>query len=51
LPAISLPCGFTKTGLPIGLQIAGPPGREDVVLQAAYVYEQATNWHQREPAL
>jgi Asp-tRNA(Asn)/Glu-tRNA(Gln) amidotransferase A subunit family amidase len=51
LPAISLPCGFTKTGLPIGLQIAGPPGREDVVLQAAHLYEQVTAWHQREPAL
>jgi len=51
LPAISLPCGFTRAGLPIGLQIAGPPGREDVVLQAAHVYEQATDWHEREPAL
>jgi aspartyl-tRNA(Asn)/glutamyl-tRNA(Gln) amidotransferase subunit A len=51
LPAISLPCGFTKTGLPIGLQIAGPAGREDVVLRAAHAYEQATDWHQREPGL
>jgi aspartyl-tRNA(Asn)/glutamyl-tRNA(Gln) amidotransferase subunit A len=51
LPAISLPCGFTKTGLPIGVQIAGAPGREDVVLRLAYAYEQATNWHWREPIL
>lgn len=51
LPAISLPCGFTKTGLPIGLQIAGAPAREDVVLRLAYDYEQATNWHEREPIL
>jgi len=51
LPAISLPCGFTRTGLPIGLQIAGPPGGEDVVLQAAQIYEQATGWYQREPAI
>jgi aspartyl-tRNA(Asn)/glutamyl-tRNA(Gln) amidotransferase subunit A len=48
LPAISVPCGFTQSGLPIGLQIAGPPWREDMVLQLAYAYEQATAWHKRE---
>jgi len=42
LPAISVPCGFTKSGLPIGLQIAGPPWREDWVLGLAYAYEQTT---------
>ena len=47
LPAISLPCGFTKSGLPIGLQIAGPPWREDLVLRLAHAYEQATAWHKR----
>jgi aspartyl-tRNA(Asn)/glutamyl-tRNA(Gln) amidotransferase subunit A len=47
LPAISLPCGFTQTGLPIGLQIAGPPWREDLVLRLANAYEQATAWHKR----
>ncbi len=47
LPAISLPCGFTKAGLPIGLQIAGPPWREDLVLRLAGAYERATEWHQR----
>lgn len=51
LPAISVPCGFTGTGLPIGLQIAGPPWSEAAVLRLAYTYEQATNWHKREPAL
>jgi aspartyl-tRNA(Asn)/glutamyl-tRNA(Gln) amidotransferase subunit A len=51
LPAISLPCGFTKAGLPIGLQIAGPPGRDDLVLELAYLYEQATTWHERTPVL
>ena len=45
LPAISVPCGFTKSGLPIGLQIAGPPWREDLVLRLAHAYEQATEWH------
>ena len=41
LPAISIPCGSTQAGLPIGLQIAGAPGREDVVLQFAHACEQA----------
>ena len=48
LPAISVPCGFTQSGLPIGLQIAGPRWREDLVLQFAYCYEQATAWHKRQ---
>jgi len=47
LPAISLPCGFTQAGLPIGLQIAGPHWREDLVLRVALAYEQATAWHKR----
>jgi aspartyl-tRNA(Asn)/glutamyl-tRNA(Gln) amidotransferase subunit A len=47
LPAISLPCGFTQGGLPIGLQIAGPHWREDLVLRLAHAYEQATAWHKR----
>jgi len=47
LPAISIPCGFTQSGLPIGLQIAGPPWREDTVLRLARAYEQATAWHKR----
>jgi aspartyl-tRNA(Asn)/glutamyl-tRNA(Gln) amidotransferase subunit A len=47
LPAISVPCGFTQNGLPIGLQIASPHWREDLVLRLAYAYEQATAWHKR----
>jgi aspartyl-tRNA(Asn)/glutamyl-tRNA(Gln) amidotransferase subunit A len=47
LPAISIPCGFTRGGLPIGLQIAGPHWREDLVLGLAYAYEKATEWHKR----
>jgi Asp-tRNA(Asn)/Glu-tRNA(Gln) amidotransferase A subunit family amidase len=46
LPANSVPCGFTKSGLPIGLQIAGPHWREDLVLRLAHAYEQATAWHE-----
>ncbi len=47
LPAISVPCGFTESGLPIGLQIAGPHWREDLVLRLAHAYEQATAGHGR----
>jgi aspartyl-tRNA(Asn)/glutamyl-tRNA(Gln) amidotransferase subunit A len=49
LPAISVPCGFTEAGLPIGLQVVGSPWREDVVLRLAHAYEQATAWHKRRP--
>jgi aspartyl-tRNA(Asn)/glutamyl-tRNA(Gln) amidotransferase subunit A len=49
LPAISVPCGLTKSGLHIGLQIAGPPWREDLVLRLAHAYEQATEWHKQRP--
>jgi len=51
LPAISIPCGFTTAGLPIGLQIIGPHWKEEGVLRLAYAYEQATNWHKRTPRL
>ena len=51
LPAISVPCGFTQSGLPIGLQIIGPHGGESEVLQLAHAYEQATAWHQHLPNL
>jgi aspartyl-tRNA(Asn)/glutamyl-tRNA(Gln) amidotransferase subunit A len=49
LPAISIPCGFTSTGLPIGLQIVGNAFDEAGVLHVAYAYEQATEWHHRHP--
>lgn len=49
LPAISVPCGFTEAGLPIGLQIIGPHWGEAVILRVAHAYEQATAWHKREP--
>jgi aspartyl-tRNA(Asn)/glutamyl-tRNA(Gln) amidotransferase subunit A len=51
LPAISLPCGFTSAGLPVGLQIVGKPFDEAGVLRVARAYEQATPWHSRHPAL
>jgi aspartyl-tRNA(Asn)/glutamyl-tRNA(Gln) amidotransferase subunit A len=49
LPGLSLPCGFDRGGLPIGLQIVGRPFDEQTVLQTAYAYEQATEWHRRLP--
>lgn len=51
LPTISVPCGFTTSGLPIGLQIAGAPFAESTVLALAHAYEQATEWHGRHPKL
>ncbi|MBM3943275.1 MAG: Asp-tRNA(Asn)/Glu-tRNA(Gln) amidotransferase GatCAB subunit A [SAR202 cluster bacterium] len=50
-PAISVPCGFSQEGLPIGLQLAGRPFDEPTVLRAAHAYEQATSWHQRRPPI
>lgn len=47
LPTISLPCGFTQAGLPIGLQISAAHFREANLLSFAFAYEQATNWHTR----
>ncbi|MBI2149753.1 MAG: amidase [Acidobacteria bacterium] len=51
LPTMSLPCGFTTAGLPIGLQISGAPFAESTVIALAYAYEQATEWHKRRPKL
>jgi len=51
LPAISVPCGFTNSGLPIGLQIVGRHGEESTVIALAHAYEQATAWHKRKPKL
>lgn len=50
LPALTLPCGFSKQNLPIGLQIAGPAFREGLVLSVAYAYQQSTDWHLRRPS-
>jgi len=47
--AMSFPCGFSDEGLPIGLQLIGKPFAEDEMLQAAYAFEQATDWKQRVP--
>ena len=49
LPALSMPCGFTRGGLPIGLQLAAGPWREAVLLRGAQAYESVTEWHRRRP--
>ncbi|MDH5297377.1 MAG: Asp-tRNA(Asn)/Glu-tRNA(Gln) amidotransferase subunit GatA, partial [Nitrospirota bacterium] len=51
LPAISVPCGFSTMGLPIGLQMVGRRFEESIVLRAAYAYEQATNWRTKRPVI
>jgi aspartyl-tRNA(Asn)/glutamyl-tRNA(Gln) amidotransferase subunit A len=51
LPAISVPCGFSSAGLPIGLQIAGRAFEEATILKVAHAYEQLTEWHVARPAL
>ena len=49
LPAASLCCGFSRSGLPIGLQIAGAPGSDGVVLSLAHAYQKQTEWHKKHP--
>ena len=51
LPVIAIPCGFSKEGLPIGLQIAGPLFAESSVLALAHAYQRETDWHNRKPGL
>ncbi len=51
VPALSLPCGFTQSGLPIGLQLVSRAWSEATLLRVAHAYEQATPWHTRPPAL
>ncbi|HEX7449140.1 MAG TPA: Asp-tRNA(Asn)/Glu-tRNA(Gln) amidotransferase subunit GatA [Pirellulales bacterium] len=46
---IAFPCGFSSSGLPIGLQLQAPPLEEDRLLRACHMYQQATDWHQRRP--
>jgi aspartyl-tRNA(Asn)/glutamyl-tRNA(Gln) amidotransferase subunit A len=51
IPGISIPCGFSSTGLPIGLQIIGKPFDEEAILRVAYAFEQNTDYHRRKPLL
>jgi aspartyl-tRNA(Asn)/glutamyl-tRNA(Gln) amidotransferase subunit A len=49
VPGINVPCGFTRSGLPIGLQIIGKPFDEATILKVAHAYQQATGWHKERP--
>ncbi|MGD9014921.1 MAG: Asp-tRNA(Asn)/Glu-tRNA(Gln) amidotransferase subunit GatA [Candidatus Omnitrophota bacterium] len=51
IPAISIPCGFTKNGLPVGLQVLTESFAEETLFRVAYTYEQNTDWHLRKPKL
>ena len=48
---ISIPCGFSKSGLPIGLQLQAPPLEEERLLRGAHMFQEATDWHTRRPPL
>lgn len=48
-PSMTVPCGFSRDGLPVGLQIAAAPFHETTVLSVAYAYQQSTDWHRRKP--
>ena len=49
IPALSQPCGVTRAGLPIGLQVIGPPLGEEICFRVAGAYEARTDWHTRRP--
>jgi aspartyl-tRNA(Asn)/glutamyl-tRNA(Gln) amidotransferase subunit A len=49
IPAASVPCGFTKAGLPVGVQLGARRWRDNLVLRAAHAYQQGTDWHERRP--
>ena len=51
VPAISVPCGFSSSGLPLGIQIVGKPFAEETLFRVAHAYEQATDWHTRRPPI
>ena len=51
LPTISVPCGFSQSGLPMGLQISGAPGAEATVLALAQAYQAETDWHKQRPSI
>jgi aspartyl-tRNA(Asn)/glutamyl-tRNA(Gln) amidotransferase subunit A len=51
LPAISVPCGFSRKGLPIGLQLIGRAFEEETLLRAAHAYEQSAQWYVKKPVV
>jgi aspartyl-tRNA(Asn)/glutamyl-tRNA(Gln) amidotransferase subunit A len=51
IPGMSIPCGFTKEGMPIGMQLVGPHVSEQLLFKVGHAYQQATDWHMRHPKL
>jgi len=51
IPAFSIPCGFTREGLPIGLQIMAKPFAEETLMRVAYTFEQTAQFHKQKPAM
>ena len=51
IPALALPCGFTKDNLPVGMQLQGPMFSESLLLRLGYHYQQTTDWHTRKPPI
>jgi aspartyl-tRNA(Asn)/glutamyl-tRNA(Gln) amidotransferase subunit A len=51
IPAMSIPCGFTKKGLPAGLQILAKPFNEEMLFRVSYAFEQSTQWHKMKPKI
>jgi aspartyl-tRNA(Asn)/glutamyl-tRNA(Gln) amidotransferase subunit A len=51
IPALALPCGFSKTGLPLSMQIIGSSGHDRLVLQVGHFYQNLTDWHRKKPSL
>src|SRR5205814_1357152 len=51
LPGLSVPCGFSRAGLPVGLQVLGPAFAEEKLLRVARMYERATDWSARRPSV
>ena len=51
LPGLALPCGLTDEGLPVGMQLIGPPFDEARLLRIGHAYQQTTDWHRRRPPL
>ena len=51
VPSLAIPCGFTKSGLPIGMQLVGKMFAEEKLLQVGYAYQQMNSWHNQKPKL
>jgi len=51
IPGLSVPCGLTRSGLPIGMQLLAPAFAEESLLRTARVFERATDWHTRRPEI